>query len=583
MVRHLELLVLIAAISACSASSPEAGHYTALDSVDAVLDDTASESVNTVFSACEVGSGMSSPDLVLSEIDVVIDPYELTALTAVVTASHEALSPGAVEQVVVGVLGTDGGADLIATLETGSDAYRTMFDEAAFAGDDQVAFPVLGLYADHVNTVGFELRTEQGVFYGCIEVATEAVEDRLAEQIIIERSAAAEPGWTYLNEWVFDETGAVRWVGPKIYQVLDDGTLLVEFDQVSWLGRPLVDRTLPNSFRFHHDLIQLPGDTIAACVSRSTTTEITLADGSIADSKYDQIVELAADRSDIVNVWDMRAFLDVDRDTVTAKAADWLHMNTLLYDATADALIVSGRYQGIISVSRGGEQGEVPNQGKALRWLIAPHLDWGAAGWDGQSELLPAEYLLTAVDASGEPYSQAVQDNLEAPPPERDPFFWPIGQHGLRLTHRAADTLRLILFNNQASVLFNGPGTVDNGVSWGAQGDQSNDREGAPYSQIAEYEIDEEAMTVRLVWSYGEEQAALYGSHAGGVNLGSVTGNRFMITTGFDQHDDENPYNPIVLEITEDGAVASRLEGVTSKHTAYRGGRVDLYAWAAAP
>jgi hypothetical protein len=85
-----------------------------------------------------------------------------------------------------------------------------------------------------------------------------------------------------------------------------------------------------------------------------------------------------------------------------------------------------------------------------------------------------------------------------------------------------------------------------------------------------------------MVWRYGEGEAALYGSHEGGVNVGAVTGHRFLITTGFDQHDEVgNPYNPTVVEVDADGAVVSWWEGVDSEHSAYRGGRVDLYGWAA--
>jgi len=533
--------------------------------------------LDAVFRACEdAGEGDFAPEA----IAVIPDPYERAALTAVIVAAHEALEGAAVERIRVGVRAADGGEDLIATLV--GEAYRAGFDADAFAGVGEVAVPVLGLYADHQNLVGFEIETAAATFAGCAEVETAPLEDWPGAAVTFERldPALAEPGWTYLDEWVYDDAGRARWIGGQIHQVLGDGALLMGVDQRDWLGGAIVDRALPDHLDFHHDAIALPGGAVAACVDNAES-QVIAASGEVVTSQHDYVVELAADGSEIVNAWDLRAFLDVDRDTVTAKPDDWLHMNTLLYDAPADALIISARYQGVISLSRGGQRGPEANRGKALRWILAPHLDWGPAGWDGQSDLHPADYLLTAVDAAGAPYGQAVQENLEAPPASGDPFHWPVGQHGLVITHREGDALRLLVFNNQASVLFDGPGTTNNGVSWEAQGDQSNDRPGGPYSQIAEYEIDESAMTVRLLWEYGAGLAALYGSHEGGVSVGAQTGNRFLITTGYDQHDEVgDPYNPIVLEVTPAGDVVSRLEATDSYHSAYRGGRVDLYGWA---
>ena len=133
-----------------------------------------------------------------------------------------------------------------------------------------------------------------------------------------------------------------------------------------------------------------------------------------------------------------------------------------------------------------------------------------------------------------------------------------------------------LTFNNQASFIFDGPGSVDNGVSPFAQGDLSNDRMDAPYSMFIEYEIDEMAKTVRQIWGYGQGEAIYYGSMTGSVNL-LPNGNRIMISSGYDSHSDGNPSNPHVLEFSPDGRLLLHLSIIGAEWLAYSGGKVDLY------
>jgi arylsulfate sulfotransferase len=104
------------------------------------------------------------------------------------------------------------------------------------------------------------------------------------------------------------------------------------------------------------------------------------------------------------------------------------------------------------------------------------------------------------------------------------------------------------------------------------------DRSGEPYSQIIEYEIDEEDMTVRRLWSFGEGERDLYGSRNSGVAYLKTTGNRLLITSGLDETDIVgDPHNPHIIEVTENGEIVFDLEIQGTGLSAYQGGRVSLY------
>jgi arylsulfate sulfotransferase len=144
----------------------------------------------------------------------------------------------------------------------------------------------------------------------------------------------------------------------------------------------------------------------------------------------------------------------------------------------------------------------------------------------------------------------------------------------LRITSREAGKLTLLTFNNQASVVFDGPGPVDNQL----EGDRSNDRASEYYSTMVEYEIDETEMTVRQVWQYGENQPELFCSYMSGVNLLSNTENRLMFSCGTDTMSrEENPPNAHVVEITDQGEVVFHLEVTNTELSLYRSARIDLY------
>lgn len=531
--------------------------------------------------AGEAGSGNADDEQRISDGDVhvLLNPYGETPLAALLVVDTGALNLDAVRVIEITVEGQRGGEPLKATLDVTSESYFDSFDASDLVQDDQLGIPVLGLFQSAQNRVTF--RIGDGTAWA-VGNATIEVGEVYSDTVTVHRadSSAMEPGFTFVGgpggaARVYDRRGELRWVGPRILHIAEDGNVLVGLRKINWLGKTLKRWSLPETLSFHHDSLELAGGHLLVCADNAATT-VRDGQGQEVSSIHDYVVELD-EQSNIVDAWDLREFLDVDRQTVSIRGGDWVHVNTIAYDAESHSLYVSCRYQGLVKISGRSAPGAAPESGKSLEWILAPHMGWGLAGADGSGPLDPNDYLLTAVDSSGAAYDGDVQNNLAAPSPEDDDFHWPIGEHGIVLAGRDGERLSVLTFDNQASFLFDGQDSINNGSSFDQVGDLSNDRSEEPYSAMIMYEIDEKAMTVRQSFSYGEEQPELYGSYNGGVNLFARTGNLMMISNGSSQHLADLGLNPHLVELSAQGDVVFHLELEDTELSAYRGGRVDLY------
>ncbi|MBN2716362.1 MAG: aryl-sulfate sulfotransferase [Deltaproteobacteria bacterium] len=533
----------------------------------------------------EAGTGVVPVDtsaieqIELSDVGVTRNPYNRAPLCAIISAYHNELQPADVTEIHVTVSKKGGASDLAAVLNPRSDAFLANFDMSDIVEPGEVGIPILGLYADYDNDVAFQIRTPAMYFNGRATISTGPLSSREGELVTVPvlNPEKMEPGWTYLNDQVFDHDGNIRWMGPPIHRIRSDGNIISRLDDHNWLGKKLVNRTLPSNLVHHHDTVELPGGNTLIGVTDHNSVIINYA-GETVEAVQDAAVEYDNRTGKIVNYWDLREFLDVNRATWLGQEGDWFHLNTLCYDNYDDSVIMSGRHQGIVALTRGGILGATPNAGKQLKWILSPHMGWNESGWNGLGERDPRAYLLTAVDPDGVPYSEDVQNNIGLPAPNADDFFWPSGQHGLVITYRAKNIIRLLTFNNEASIIYDGADSIDNGSWFDRTGDRSNDRAETPFSQIIEYEIDEAEMTVKQIWRFGENMPALYGAYQSGVDVLPVTGNRMVVSTGVDMVDVENnPRNPTVIELNADNEIVFYLEIKETTQLAYRGGRIDLY------
>lgn len=380
---------------------------------------------------------------------------------------------------------------------------------------DQFEIPILGLYPDANNQVKLTIHNEQGAYADTtLTISTDPLSERFPEiRTEIFSPGLMEPGLTFSELMIsnfgdfqtfpvmYDQTGTVRWfldlsVTLDRYstpiQRLKNGNLYFtnngHIREFTMMGEQVNKWGVGSGYRAHHDLIELPnGNFVFAVQKYGTTIE---RDGTKVSSTEDFIIEQDRNTGEILTEWDLREYLDVDRTDVVDGQGDWFHMNAIWYDETDETLIVSGRNQGLIKVNWDNE----------LIWILAPHQGWGKAGRDGSGPET-APYLLTAVDASGAPYSQGIQDGTEA----SSAFDWSWGQHApMRLPNG-----NIFVF--------------DNGFNrhYGASG---------LYSRGVEYRVDEESMTVEQIWEYGTDRGAeLYSNIISDVDYLPQTDNRLIM------------------------------------------------------
>lgn len=390
----------------------------------------------------------------------------------------------------------------------------------SFAGFSRShSIPVLGLYADTMNTVTVTLTTKSGQQYqGNLFVNTDPLPAVFPEMNVVTlQRDKMEPGLHLVEVLIanngefdaypmmFDDNGDVRWyinmsaVKPfpfTTYRMQNGNWLFiswVELYELSDLGQLIRHDRLTN-YSADHDVIELANGELLMGASKKDSRIV--REGKAVESRYDYVIQVNKDRK-VIKEWDLRQVLDVDRSVFRKDfsldfSADWFHLNSVAWSSTDNGLLVSGRNQGVVKV----------DQNNQLQWILAPHKAWGKAGFDGAG-LETTDYLLQALDRNGQPLPAAVQEGTEA----SDDFEWPTGQHALRVL----DNGNLLLF--------------DNGLA-------RNFSQSFSYSRAVEYRIDPAKKTIQQVWEYGKSRGLdLFSAITSDVDVLPATGNR-LLTAG---------------------------------------------------
>ncbi len=450
--------------------------------------------------SCSPVASEQLPGLLASDITVTQNPYDIAPLTAEVTFQTKVPT-----QVSIEVLGEEPATH---DFEGRSVEHR---------------LPILGLYPDTTNRVIIRMTTARGqIDEDTFTVTTEPLPEFFPD---IEIAAAdrenMEEGWNLSQysvnpsglpvdtddqagrnlrglPFMFDTNGDIRYyldlafLGGLAYEVgrLRNGNWIFGHDGViyeySVLGRRVNRWDIPG-YLSHHEVTEKPNGNILTAVHKIGTKN---KDGG--GTNGDHIIEIDRASGEILGEWDLRQVADVYRRSLVKDAFDWFHMNAIWYDETDDTLIISGRNQGLVKITKDNE----------LVWILAPHQGWGKAGI-GADKYETADYLLTAVDAQGTPYPEEVQQGTES----AADFDWTWGQHAPLILPNS----HLFAFDNGFMRHFtpNGP---------------------TSYSRGVEYVIDEEAMTVRQVWEYGAERGNEYFSPIiSDVDYLEATGNRLIM------------------------------------------------------
>ena len=420
-------------------------------------------------------------ELLQEPISIQLNPYELTPLSALLSVNTQ--SSASLEVTVQG--------DYPSTIETDH-----------FATSHQIG--VHGLYPDKNNAIVVKVSTENGNYgYDTLYIQTDPLPATFPEiEIAAMDESRMEPGWNLIelsiggqgifrfNPVIFDPSGQIRWymnldfiegwIGP--FERLNNGNWLWSYNNRTYeydmLGQEIRNWELW-PYSQHHDQVEKPDGNLIIAVNKSDEP-----------TALDHIIELDRQSGGTVREWDLREVMDVDRFDFVWNSFDWAHVNSVWYDDETDGLVISARHQGIAKV-------DMDNN---LEWLIAPHQGWNLAGINGDG-LDTRDYLLTAVDANGNPYPESVQQGSED---AVDGFSWPWGQHAVM----TLDNGHIFCFDN---------GTNKN---FGAN---------ATYSRAVEYAIDLEAMTVNQVWQYGKERGIdMHSNNISDVDVLPITGNRVI-------------------------------------------------------
>lgn len=382
--------------------------------------------------------------------------------------------------------------------------------------------PVIGLYPASNNNVIIRIIDEKSNYYQTsLSITTGEIPDYLPTiDVKVSNAGEAEPGWTLSEIGIgtgsdfraipimYDQNGVIRWymdlesLGGLVFPVkrLNNGNLIIPrgsfLYEYTWNGKRVNSWNMPGNIQ-HHEVLEKPNGNFIVAVDREMLATV-----------EDHIVEVDRESGNIVNQWDMRQVLDIDRFDLVNDPVDWFHMNAIYYDERDESLIVSGRNQGIIKVSKNN----------LLVWILAPHKGWGRAGLDGLGHET-SDFLLTAIDENGNPFDDSIQLGLE----KAEEFDWSWGQH----TPMILPDGHIFVFDNGFSRLF------------------STDTD-QPYSRGVEYAIDEENNTIRQVNQYGRERGLeMFSPIISDVDYLPVTTNR-LIAAGICESDPGPGYARVV-------------------------------------
>lgn len=368
----------------------------------------------------------------------------------------------------------------------GESPIEQSFDKVA----KNLQIPVVGLYSGKENEVEVTLNFGEKQTKEIVKIKTNPLPVHFPEieinTINRDQMAAGMHGCDlhFANHgsfnscpMIFDDQGVVRWyldlsfnkkmIGP--FQRLRNGDVVVaarqaifEFDM---LGKVKKKTDIDSNYGMHHDLIEMPDGNLLIAVGKRDSRAI--IDGKEKWTDSDFLMLFDRKSSKIIKEWDFAENMDVNRTDINHIGRDdWLHMNSMIFLPEDSTIIMSGKNQGIAKVTWDNE----------LKWIMAPKKNWGKSGRKGEGfDTKP--FLLTAVDADGKPYPEAVQQGTKSA--EDFDFAW--GQHAPLLMPNG----NLLIFDN---------GSVRNFIF------EPN------YSRAVEYKIDDEKKTVSQVWQYGKER-----------------------------------------------------------------------------
>lgn len=451
--------------------------------------------------------------------DVLVNPYRLAPLTAIIRDGGRTLSAAHVRVLGRGERGVDIAYDV---------ADRSLW---TYGG-----IPVFGLYPDHVNQVevtykldGERVRERYQIYAPAVRLPVVAKQTAALPQVepikvapgfehrlyLFNHLLGDIPGgrafkWNGLggaaewdqvgNNWIADSNGDVRWYldieqihdsnrrdglgGTMGFQQTRDGKLIwgqgQTYSKYDLLGRRIWQRSLPDKFAdFSHEIRETAQGTY---LLRVGTSDYRRPDGKRVRSIRDHIIEVN-EAGDVLDFWDLNQILDPYRGDLLetlGKAAIQLPDGVEKQDDRLANELAEGDLP----------FGDTPGVGTGRNWAHVNAIDYDA---DDDSIIVSARHqgvvkigrdkAVKWILASPQGWPQRLQDKV-LKPVVGEGFDWSWTQHTAWLTGKGTLTV------------------FDNG--WGR--DFAPTKLTGNYSRAVEYRIDEAKGTVEQVWEYGKER-----------------------------------------------------------------------------
>lgn len=497
----------------------------------------------------------SKNEIVLNEKTIIYDPFGTAPLTAIIRVGHDDLLPHDVEKIKITILGKKDGVDIIGEMHPKNENFKNQFFDITkekkhsniiISRKDSVEIPILGLYPNYKNQVLYNIETSSNLFIGEATLQTRELPDKSLSIIIDEvKTRDMEPGevtWItfdqYNFDFMFDSTGEIRWIidarGNSDLRILKNGNLLIKpwrhashLSEYTFLGEEKYVWNIPKNYKNHHDLYEMPSGNFLLPVDKLT----------LRDEGYktweDCLIEINRTTNEITNSWDLFKLMDIKNLPSVwngSQPGDWFHMNSVWYDEPKDEIIVSGKYGGVLKLSRNGENGEIDNSNKNLVWFMPTFNKYEFFSKHDATR----NFISKSSDLLGNTHIDQ-GSNYED-------FHWPGNQHNPVIIPSNDNLLHFLIFNN-----VNTPNR----------------------SAIIEYAINEEKNIVKEVWEYGKDRADIFASAWSGSTWLPSTNNRMSIPANtFNPKTEVNINKEIVFEFRVFSDVALK---------AYRSGRIDLY------
>ena len=551
------------------------------------------------------------PDATVARLgDIVLNPYRLAPLTAVIRDGGQTLTEARVR-----VVGKE---------NSGVNIDYPVSNSALWTHG---GIPIFGLYPDYENNVevaytlnGERIRERYAIYAPPVRLPTVpnqtgssiprvepvTVAPQLRRRLYLFNHLVRVPGvsrqlkwntpqggaleWDTAGiNWIADSQGKVRWyldieqihdsttkdgIGSAMgFQQTRDGRIIFgqgqRYYKIDLLGRLIWARTLPAKFAdFSHEIRETTNGTY---VLRVGASDYRRADGTQTRTVRDQIIEINAD-GDVLDFWDLGIILDPYREPLLhtlgrvavllpdgVKKTDDLAENEklegdgLLFGDTP-GVVIGRNWAHVNSIAYDPKDDSIVisarHQGVA-KIGRDKKVKWILAdprGWPAQL----ADKVLTPVNTQGEPLARSEDGSYAGN------FDWPWTQHTAWLSGRGTLTV------------------FDNG--WGRH--FSPTKLERNYSRAVEYRIDEDKRTVQQVWEFGKGRGDdWYSPVTSVIEYRKDTDTQFIYSASVAYLTRERLARPVLNEVkygTQEVLAEYRLYSQQPGNVGYRALVIDL-------